>query len=161
MRLIQFRLILPFVALATVILFLPYKSSTPPGSRIIPIDARQYQFTPGRVEVNQGDSLEIRFTSSDVVHGFYLEGYNLQDQAVPGVAHTIHFTADRAGLFHYRCSVVCGPLHPFMTGEFIVRANAPFWRAFALVFVAFIGVLFYFLKTKGVSNDRIKIDATE
>lgn len=139
----QFRLILLFVALGIFFLLVPFPSSSTSTTHQFVIDARQYQYTPERIEVDQGDRLEITFTSSDVVHGFYLEGYDLDRRAVPGVAQSLTFTADQAGKFHYRCSVSCGPLHPFMTGELVVRANAPFWRAIGIALTAFVGAMFY------------------
>lgn len=104
--------------------------------------AKQYDYQPNRIVVNQGDVIHIRLGSYDVVHGFYLEGYDIEAEVYPGkipfkfrhpsekgkfsLVEEIVFTADRAGKFRYRCSVTCGPLHPFMLGELIVRPNYPY-----------------------------------
>lgn len=145
----QLRLILPFVIAGFVILIFPLESNSTPTTHQIQIDARQYQYAPERIEINQGDRVEISFTSSDVVHGFYLEGYDLERRAFPGVAQSLSFTADQAGKFRYRCSVSCGPLHPFMTGEMVVRANFPFWRAIGISAVALLGAAVLFWRSIG------------
>lgn len=143
----QLRLILPFVILGILILVFPFQTTSTPTTHHFLIDSRQYQYTPERIEVNQGDRVEITFTASDVVHGFYLEGYGLERQAVPGVAQSLSFSADQTGKFRYRCSVSCGPLHPFMTGEMVVRANFPFWRAIGISLVTVLGAAVFFWQT--------------
>jgi heme/copper-type cytochrome/quinol oxidase subunit 2 len=118
------------------------------------LDATQFQFMPGRVEVNQGDQVVITLTASDVVHGFYLDGYGIERRVEPGVPQQITFVADQAGKFRYRCAVSCGPLHPFMIGELVVTPNAPFWRAAGLILVAVTGMLAYLWQSKGIRYEQ-------
>lgn len=110
-----------------------------PQERVVTIHARRYGYEPATIRVNRGDTVRLRLVSEDVVHGFYLEGYDL-DAAIPplrpavelrrpsqpGKAETVEevtFTADREGKFRYRCSMTCGFLHPFMLGELVVSPN--------------------------------------
>jgi heme/copper-type cytochrome/quinol oxidase subunit 2 len=79
----------------------------------------------------------------DVVHGFYLDGYDVEQRVVPGVTQQISFVAEQPGKFRYRCSVSCGPLHPFMIGELVVNHNFPFWRAIGLLLVGLVGMFTY------------------
>ncbi len=106
------------------------------------IKARQYAYDPHRIVANQGDEVHIRVAALDVVHGFFLEGYDIEVEMHPGrlpfkmrhpsgeeafeLVEEAVFTADHVGKFRYRCSVPCGSLHPFMLGELIVRPNYPF-----------------------------------
>jgi heme/copper-type cytochrome/quinol oxidase subunit 2 len=136
-------LLIPFILLALGLLLIPAPASLAPAVHHITIDATQYQFTPGRVRVNQGDRVVITLTASDVVHGFYLDGYGLKTRVEPGIAERIEFVADRPGKFRYRCSVSCGPLHPFMIGELVVGPNLAFWRAGALTLTALAATLAY------------------
>ncbi len=137
-----------FGLLGVALLFIPVpgraRSST---TRSIHIDATQFAFAPGRVQVQQGDRVILKLTASDVVHGFYLDGYGLRRRIEPGVTEEVIFMADRPGKFRYRCAVSCGPLHPFMIGELIVEANTPYWRALALVMVATLGMLVHLWQT--------------
>ena len=151
------RLITPFILLALAILVLPAPASAAPQTHSVALDAEQYQFTPGRLHVNQGDRVIITLTASDVVHGFYLDGYGLKTRVEPGVSQQIEFVADRPGKFHYRCSVPCGPIHPFMIGELVVGPNIPFWRIIGVMLVATAGMLIYLRQTPSVQPD---IDTT-
>lgn len=119
--------------------FLSAARSAAPQERVITVQARRYGYEPAVIRVNRGDTIRLRLSSSDVVHGFYLEGYDLDAAVVPmrttfdvrhpsrpGAAESVKevvFKADREGKFRYRCSQTCGFLHPFMLGEFIVGPN--------------------------------------
>jgi cytochrome c oxidase subunit 2 len=148
----RLHVILPFVALGLVFLLLPTPTAASPSTtHYISLDARQYEFTPSRIEVHQGDHVVITLTASDVAHGFYLEGYGIEQRVVPGVAQEISFTADQAGKFRFRCSLSCGAMHPFMLGELVVQTNAPFWRSLGLMMTALVGTMFY-LSVVGRNN---------
>jgi len=135
-------LVLPFVLAGLGLVWWPSLPTTPTVHHIN-LDSSQFAFTPGRLQVSQGDEIVITLTASDVVHGFYLDGYGLQTRVEPGIARQITFVVDQAGKFRYRCSVSCGPLHPFMIGELVVSPNTPFWRAAGLMLTALAGMLVY------------------
>ena len=107
-----------------------------PAHRIFYVDSRAFAFTPAEIKVNQGDRVTIKLTSSDVVHGLYLDGYNLEISADPGQTNELSFTADQAGSFRFRCSVTCGDLHPFMIGKLKVGPNQLLWRSAGLAILA-------------------------
>jgi heme/copper-type cytochrome/quinol oxidase subunit 2 len=134
-------------ALMIAVWLVPLPGAAHATTREITLDATQFEYTPGRVQVNQGDRVIITLTASDVVHGFFLDGYALERRVEPGVAQQIAFTADKAGKFRYRCSVNCGPLHPFMIGELVVASNTPYWRAIGMVLVATGAMLAYLWQT--------------
>ena len=135
--------ILPFVFLALVVLLTPLPFSTEPVTHHITMTANQFAFDPPVLRVNRGDDIRLTLQAADVVHGFYLDGYNVQQRVEPGLSQEIEFVADRAGKFRYRCSVSCGPLHPFMIGELVVGPNLPFIRTVGLLLVAVAGTLVY------------------
>lgn len=138
-----FLFVAPFVALMAVVLLLPGQQTREPVTHEITIDANEYAFTPGRVEVQQGDQLLITLTASDVVHGFALDGHDIDVRVTPGISERIVFTADQAGKFRFRCSVSCGSLHPFMIGELVVSPNQPFWRAAIIALIGLAGLFVY------------------
>lgn len=110
-----------------------------PRERSITVFARQYAFDPPVIRANRGDTLRLTLVSLDVVHGFYLEGHDLDAEirpqekkvrlrrpsrggAVEEVGEVV-VVLDRPGKFRYRCSHTCGALHPFMNGELLVAPN--------------------------------------
>ncbi len=139
--------LLPFAVIAIGLLVVPPPGTAQATTRHITLDATQFQFAPERVQVNKGDRVVFTLTASDVVHGFYLDGYGLERRIVPGVSQQVVFVADKAGKFRYRCAVNCGSLHPFMMGELVVNSNTPYWRAIGLVLVMTAGMLVYLWQT--------------
>lgn len=115
--------------------------SNPPRDRTLLIRARQYAYDPSVIHANRGDTLHIKLASLDVVHGFFLEGYDLDGEIYPQrktflIRHPsrpgpwqeveeVTVRLDRPGKFRYRCSHTCGTMHPFMMGELIVAPNLP------------------------------------
>ena len=99
------------------------------GERVVYIDLSQFKFEPGRIVVNRGETVVFKLRSLDVTHGFYIDGYGVDTVVRPGEVVTITITAYQAGKFKIRCSVTCGPLHPFMIGDLVVLdggLNTPF-----------------------------------
>ena len=109
-----------------------------PTNRTVEITARSFAFDPPVLRARVGDTLTLRFASLDVVHGFYLEGYDVDvtieplrrevEVRHPGgpeveLAEEVTLTLDRSGKYRYRCSKTCGAMHPFMLGELIVEPN--------------------------------------
>src|SRR5512134_3837297 len=87
-----------------------------PQERILRIDARQFAYSPSEYRVNPGDSVTIQLVSTDVVHGLYVDGYDISVEADPGQTATLTFVANQSGSFRFRCNITCGAMHPFMIG---------------------------------------------
>lgn len=154
MRRIRFLVLIALAAGTALLLTIPAPVSANPQLRRFTIDARQFEYSPGRFEVNVGDRVILTLTASDVVHGFYLDGYGIERRFTPGQSVTLEFMADKAGKFRYRCSVSCGPLHPFMIGELVVGPNVPFWQAGGFVVIALVGALFVLWSSREVSSGK-------
>lgn len=134
----------PFLALALLVAWLPLDwLAAAPVTRQVTLRAGQFAFDPPVLRVNRGDRLVITLQAADVVHGWYLDGYDLNASVTPGVSSRVEFVADRTGKFRYRCSVSCGNMHPFMVGELIVAPNESLFRAIGLTMVAVVAVLVY------------------
>jgi len=82
-------------------------------------------FTPNNFEVNQGDHVTIYLTNieqtTDELHGFGLEEYNVQIVIDPGETKTIEFVANKPGVFAYYCTNFCSALHQEMQGYLLVK----------------------------------------
>ena len=84
------------------------------------ITAKKWAFVPNEITVKKGDHVKLRITSIDVTHGFMLPEYGINERIEPGKVTTVEFTADKAGEFSFRCSVMCGEGHRGQTGKLIV-----------------------------------------
>jgi heme/copper-type cytochrome/quinol oxidase subunit 2 len=109
--------------------------------RTFQIDARQFAYSPSELAVNPGDTVTIELVSTDVVHGLYIDGYDLSVEADPGQTASITFTASKPGSFRFRCNVTCGAMHPFMIGKLTVGSNDWLYRSAGLAVVAVLGAL--------------------
>ena len=165
--------LIPALAIPWLIRFIPHKSHT----RIISLEAKRYGYSPGRIIVNQGDTIVLKPTSLDVTHGFLLDGYSidaiLKQQGLTLLKYQwkddnnniqtdwdkvkeIKFKADKAGRFTFRCTQTCGNLHPFMTGELIVRPNAAYHLVVSLSIWMVISMLLLFRADPEIRFGRFK-----
>lgn len=119
---------------------LPVPAITP-QERIFEIDARQFAYSPSELKVNAGDTVTIQLVSTDVVHGLYVDDYNVSIEADPGRSATLTFVADKSGSFRFRCNITCGAMHPFMIGKLAVGTNNWLYRSIGLATLAVVGVL--------------------
>jgi len=139
------RLVVSWVVLgvaAFLVAFAPLslEPSTTHAERFFHIDAGNFAYSPAVLHVNPGDRVTIELTSTDVVHGLYVDGYDVSLTADPGQPVTMSFVADRPGTFRLRCSVTCGALHPFMIGKLQVGSNLLLWRGVGVALIAFLSI---------------------
>jgi nitrous-oxide reductase len=82
-------------------------------------------FEPNKLEVNQGDKVTIYLTNieqtTDELHGFGLNDYNINVVVDPGETKTIEFVANKPGVFPYYCTNFCSALHQEMQGYMLVK----------------------------------------
>lgn len=83
--------------------------------------ARQWNFEPATIEVNEGDIVRIKIKSVDVPHGILIPEYDINEVLDPGKEVTLEFKADKKGTFSFLCSVPCGPGHSDMRGKLVVK----------------------------------------
>ena len=131
-----------FVMAGLVVAFAPLPvPAIAPQARTFRIDARQFAYSPSELQVNPGDTVTIELVSTDVVHGLYVDGYNVSIEADPGQTETLTFVADKSGSFRFRCNVTCGAMHPFMIGKLTVDSNNWLIRSIGLATLAIVGVI--------------------
>lgn len=84
-------------------------------------------FDPWKIEVNKGDKVTIYLTNieqtTDELHGFGLNEYNINVVVDPGETKTIEFVADKAGVYPYYCTNFCSALHQEMQGYLLVKGS--------------------------------------
>lgn len=111
--------------------------------RSFTIQAKQFEYSPAIIRVQQGDRVKITLEAEDVTHGLFLDAYGVTLEASPHQEKesSVEFVADRTGTFRFHCSITCGPMHPFMTGEFIVDPNPMFPFAVGLALLVTLGTV--------------------
>ena len=138
----RFSLLLSFAVAGLVVAFAPLPvQSIAPQERTFRIDARQYAYSPPEIDVNPGDTVTIQLMSDDVVHGLYIDGYDISVEADPGQTATLTFVADKPGSFRFRCNVTCGAMHPFMIGKLTIGTNHWLYRSIGLAALAIVVVM--------------------
>jgi nitrous-oxide reductase len=82
-------------------------------------------FSPGEVEVQQGDSVIIHITNGeqerDMLHGIGIAGYNINVVVDPGETKTIAFRATKPGVWPFYCTNFCSAMHQEMQGYLLVK----------------------------------------
>ena len=138
----RFFLLLSLAVAGLVLAFAPLPvQSIAPQERIFRIDARQFAYYPSELRVNAGDTVTLQLVSTDVVHGLYVDGYDISVEADPGQPATLTFVADKPGAFRFRCNVTCGAMHPFMIGKLTVGSNHWLYRSVGLAALAIVSVV--------------------
>lgn len=84
-------------------------------------------FVPNSLVVHAGDTVKITVLNADPMdHGFQLDAFNVNTHIDPGAENAtgavtpsttlITFVASQTGTFVFKCNVVCGNGHDYMTG---------------------------------------------
>ncbi len=76
-----------------------------------------YRWEPSQIIVNQGDEVTLEVLGvNGAEHPAVIDGYDITFTVKRGQLSTVTFTADKAGVFEFRCGIH----QPSMTGELIV-----------------------------------------
>jgi heme/copper-type cytochrome/quinol oxidase subunit 2 len=94
-----------------------------PNRRDFTIVARDYRFTPDRLEVSQDDLVKITLQSDDRPHSFVIDAYRIVKRAGGGQTISFEFRADRAGTFEYYCNLTSDPGCRDMKGTLVVKGK--------------------------------------
>ncbi len=83
-----------------------------PDLKIIHISARNCEFKPDRINLKMGDRVRIYVRSFDVMYGFAITAYGIDQTIEAEKEIQINFNADRAGEFTFFSSVYCTAENP-------------------------------------------------
>ena len=94
-----------------------------PQRREIALTARNYRFSPNRIEVAQDDLVKLTVQSEDVAYSLTIDEYRVSRRVPAGGSTTLEFRADRAGTFAFYSNLTNDARHAQMRGELVVRGR--------------------------------------
>jgi mono/diheme cytochrome c family protein len=78
-------------------------------------------FEPATIHLQLDDRVVFRLQSADVFHQFYVPELGIGPVNVnPGYVREIRFRAEKAGIFQYYCTSLCGACHFYMQGWIVI-----------------------------------------
>ena len=99
----------------------PAAQDQAPTRREFTVTARDYHFSPDRVEANQDDLVKLTIQSADHAYGFTIDEYRLSTRVPAGGATVVEFRADRPGTFSFYSNLSNDARHSQMRGQLVVR----------------------------------------
>jgi cytochrome c oxidase subunit 2 len=100
----------------------------PDGSVTVRAVGQQYSFTPQCMIVPTATPITFRAASPDVIHGFLIEGTNVNTMLVPGYISTIAARFDEPGEHLMPCQEFCGVGHEGMWAKVRVIDRTEFLK---------------------------------
>jgi len=91
-----------------------------PNRREFMITAKDYRFSPSRLEVTQDDLVKLTVQSADVAYSLTIDAYRVSRRVPAGGSTTLEFRADRTGTFAFYSNLTSDARHAQMRGELIV-----------------------------------------
>jgi cytochrome c oxidase subunit 2 len=87
--------------------------------------------TANEIRIPVGATVEVRLTTADVLHSFWIPALAGKLDLVPGRDHRLRLVADRAGKFRGQCAEYCGGPHGLMAIFVLAEPRERFeaWRA--------------------------------
>jgi cytochrome c oxidase subunit 2 len=112
----------------------------PKNSLVVVVKAQQFAWnfkypsygdlTSGVLRLPLGKAVELRISSVDVVHSFWVPQFGQKQDALPGSVNLLKVTPDRLGSYPVKCTELCGLGHAVMVTEAVVMKPTEF-RAWA------------------------------
>lgn len=98
----------------------PASQDKAPNRREFTITARDYRFSPNRIEVTQDDLVKVTVQSEDVAYSFTIDSYRVSRRVPAGGSTTLEFRVDRPGTFPFYSNLTNDGRHAQARGELVV-----------------------------------------
>ena len=92
-----------------------------PNRREFTLSARDYRFSPDRIEVIKDDLVKITVQSADHAYSVTIDEYRLSKRVPAGGSTVIEFRADQMGTFAFYSNMTSDARHAQMRGQLVVR----------------------------------------
>jgi heme/copper-type cytochrome/quinol oxidase subunit 2 len=94
-----------------------------PNRREFTVTARDYHFSPERLEVTQDDLVKLTVRSEDVAYSLTIDEYRVSKRVPAGGSTTFEFRADRPGTFPFYSNLTSDARHGQTKGQLVVRGR--------------------------------------
>ncbi len=111
------------IVLVGVLLAAGPGAQEPPARRDVTIAAKDFRFSPDRLNVTQDELVRLTVRSDDIAYSFNIDEYRVSRRVPAGGSVTVEFHADRAGTFPFYSNLTTDARHAQTRGEIVVRAR--------------------------------------
>lgn len=87
-----------------------------PGRYEAHVVSKMFSFNPSHLKISKGSVVDFYVISQDVVHGFYVDGTDVNLMALPDAVTYAQARFDRPGKYQVICHEFCGLGHQDMLG---------------------------------------------
>ena len=94
-----------------------------PTRRDMLVVAKDFRFSPDRLEVNRNDLVRLTVQSEDVAYSLTIDAYRVSRRVPAGGSVVIEFQADREGTFPFYSNLTSDTRHAQAKGQLVVRAR--------------------------------------
>jgi cytochrome c oxidase subunit 2 len=94
-----------------------------PNRREFSLTAREYRFSPDRIEVTKDDLVKVSVQSADHAYSLTIDEYRVSRRVPAGGTTVFEFRADQTGTFPFYSNMTNDSRHAQMRGQLIVRAK--------------------------------------
>ena len=95
----------------------PVRAGQAPNRREFTVVARDFGFSPDRLEVMQDDLVKLTIRSEDVAYSLTIDEYRVAKRVPAGGSTTFEFRADRAGTFPFYSNLTSDARHSQARGQ--------------------------------------------
>lgn len=120
-RIVGIALLFSGAGLMTGSAFSPLLAQDTPNRREFTVVAKDFRFSPSRLEVSQDDLVTLTVRSEDIAYGITIDEYRVAKRIPAGGSVTFEFRADRPGTFPFYSNLTSDSRHAEMHGQLVVR----------------------------------------
>ena len=97
------------------------ESTTETTKHTVHMFVEDWEFSPETITVKKGEELEIVLEGVSGDHGFGVPKLGINVPLEEGETKTVAIPTDKAGTFHFLCTVPCGSGHSDMRGTIVIQ----------------------------------------
>lgn len=94
-----------------------------PNRREFTLTAKEFRFSPARIEVTKDDLVKLTVRSEDGPYSLTIDAYRISKRVPAGGSTTFEFLADRPGTFPFYSNLTSDSRHSQMRGELVVAVR--------------------------------------